>query len=722
MIPRMEARERLWSSVVRSPLMRITGPFALGLLLGDALGAGGGWPWLWPLASLVLLVFTVLTLRKVPYRWRWCVGPTMALVMLCCGWMRWPVNASDAPNGSDQGPTSEVASLVDLETLQGISDRMARFDAKLVAVKDGSIWKPRDELVQVTLLLEDGSARPLAGDRLLLLARFEPIVRQPDPGGFNLRAWAGSRGIHKQALVAAENQFRIGHTFRWSDLFAPAQGTVSAWLRASGLPDRERALVKALVLGLRDELEEDQKASFARSGTMHVLAVSGMHVALIYAVLIMLLAWMGRGPRARIVRLVIVLALLWGYAGLTGATPSVLRATVMCSLFVIAASVERRTEALNTLFSAAFVLLLWDPLMIRQLSFQLSFLAVLGIILCYDPLRRWWNPSNWVLRQIWSLIAVSLAAQLFTTPLTLYVFQAFPVWFLPANVVVCTLVNFAVMGGILLLPFHAVPYLGPFLSDALAGLVLVLGRSSDLFAGLPGAYPDVRIDLVQCLLLYLMIGLFALGRLGGIRWANWVGFSVIPLFLAFWAMREVERQEQRSLTVLDRRDGVIALLRQGTGAVLYKQWDTSAVRLPRQLEGYARATGTSISLNVSNADVQRGSHRTIGNSLVGGGAWMSDGISVLFLMDTMAVDPAARSRFDAIVILSGEREEKGTVLAVLAAGGSVVLSPALDGLERWRWRQFCGARSVPCHDVRRDGAFIFVPHARGPDTMASRDR
>ncbi|MBK8341084.1 MAG: ComEC/Rec2 family competence protein, partial [Flavobacteriales bacterium] len=293
---------------------------------------------------------------------------------------------------------------------------------------------------------------------------------------------------------------------------------------------------------------------------------------------------MGKGPRARVVRLGIVLLLLWGYAGLTGATPSVLRATVMCSLFVLAASLERRTEALNTLFGAAFVLLLWDPLMIGQLSFQLSFLAVLGIILCYDPLRRLWNPANWVLRQIWSLIAVSLAAQLFTTPLTLYVFQAFPVWFLPANVVVCTLVNFAVMGGILLLPFHAVPYLGPFISDALAGLVMILGKSSDLFAGLPGAYPAVRISLLQCLLLYATIGFFALGWLGGVRWAKWVGFCMIPLFLLTWALREEQRREQRSFTVLDASGWSGRHSAAGHRAVLYKQFDTSTVRLPKQLE------------------------------------------------------------------------------------------------------------------------------------------
>ncbi|MBP6392086.1 MAG: ComEC family competence protein [Flavobacteriales bacterium] len=714
----MERRERLWSGVVRAPMMRITCPFALGLLIGGLRWSHEDRLW-WSVGGSVLL-FAILTFWKVKFRWRWWIGPSMALGMLCCGMLWWPIATPPVRHHPEM--QREAPCLVELTTLQGLSDRTARSDAWLLAVADSTGLIPERELVQITLLREDTAPVPVAGDRLLIMARFEPIDRLPDPGGFDARTWAASRGIHRQALVSMVDHVVIGHNRTWTDVFAPAQQRISSWLVSSGLPDRERALVKALVLGIRDELADDQKASFARSGTMHVLAVSGMHVALIYAVLITLLAWMGKGPRARLVRLAIVLLLLWGYAGLTGATPSVLRATVMCSLFMVAASMQRRTEALNTLFGAAFVLLLWDPLMIGQLSFQLSFLAVLGIILCYDPLRRLWNPANWVLRQIWSLIAVSLAAQLFTTPLTLYVFQAFPVWFLPANVLVCTLVNFAVVGGILLLPFHAVPSVGPFISDALAGLVLLLGKSTDLFAGLPGAYPAVRIGLAQCLLLYLMIGLFALGWLGGVRWAKWVAFCTVPLFLFTWALREEQRLEQRSFTVLDRRDGVVALLRHATEAVLYKQFDTSTVRLPKQLEGYERATGTTIVTTVATADVQGGTHRTIGSSLAGGGAWMSEGISVLFLSDTTVVDTTAATRFDVIVVLSGEAEEHGSVLRLLVSGGAAVLSPALDGLQRWRWRQYCEARSVACHDVRRDGAFIFVPHARGPDTMASRER
>ncbi|MBK8341083.1 MAG: DUF4131 domain-containing protein [Flavobacteriales bacterium] len=264
----MERRERLWSGVVRAPMMRITCPFALGLL-----SAGLRWSdvrWLWWAVGAAILLFAILTLWKVPFRRRWLVGPVMALSMLCCGLVWWPVTTPVVPEERDA--EAEAPCLVELVILQGLSDRTARFDAWLLAEWDSAGTRPGMNWCRSRLLREDTTRVPVAGDRLLIMARFEGIDRQPDPGGFYARAWAASRGIRRQALLPGEDVVVIGHNRTWTDVFAPAQQRISAWLVSSGLPDRERALVKALVLGIRDELDDEQKASFARSGTMHVLS------------------------------------------------------------------------------------------------------------------------------------------------------------------------------------------------------------------------------------------------------------------------------------------------------------------------------------------------------------------------------------------------------------------------------------------------------------------
>lgn len=252
-------------------------------------------------------------------------------------------------------------------------------------------------------------------------------------------------------------------------------------------------------------MERDQNMAFVRSGTIHVLAVSGTHVGIIYVAVLWGLLFLGKARRGRIIRGVVALVALWAYAGLTGFTPSVLRATVMFTLFTVAEMVRWRTDSLNSLAAAGVLLLLWDPDMLVQLGFQLSFLAVLGIAVFYRPLHLLWTPGNAPFRFLWSLVVVSLAAQAFTAPLCLYVFQAFPVWFLPANMVIVGLVGIGVYGGVALLVLHAVPVLGPFITVLMKWLLLALGFLSAFFAGLPGAYPAIRVGFWGMVGLYLLM-------------------------------------------------------------------------------------------------------------------------------------------------------------------------------------------------------------------------
>jgi competence protein ComEC len=350
--------------------------------------------------------------------------------------------------------------LVEVDAINGSSGTTVRLDASVRGrlAEDGA--PRRTGAIMLTLLPRDTAQVLRPGDLLLVDAPLERIDRTADPGGFDRGAWAASKGIAHEAFAGADEWTFLAHRPHWTDPFASARGRVDAWLRASGLADRERGLVKALVLGLRDEVDRDQNTAFVRSGTIHVLAVSGMHVGLIYVLIAGALRWWGASTLARWARTFTVLFVLWYYAGLTGGTPSVMRATVMFTLFSLAQLRDRRPDQLNSLFAAGFLLLVWDPGMLVQASFQLSFLAVLGILLFLEPFQRLWRPRTWLMEQVWSLVAVSLAAQVFTTPVSIMLFHAFPVWFLPANLVIVTLMTLAVYLSIALLVLHAVPVVG----------------------------------------------------------------------------------------------------------------------------------------------------------------------------------------------------------------------------------------------------------------------
>ncbi len=196
------------------------------------------------------------------------------------------------------------------------------------------------------------------------------------------------------------------------------------------LPTTSFSIVSALMLGWKSELSDHTRALYADTGAMHVLAVSGLHVGLVAGAVQGLLAWLLPGEdRRRYLRLIVAVAAIWAFALLTGLAPSVCRAGLMFSLWLIGRATGRRTYAYNSLAAAAVVLLIIDPLLLFQLGFQLSFAAVFGILAFQSALASLIQTASIPVKRLWDLTTVGLAAQVATLPLTLYYFHRFPLYF-----------------------------------------------------------------------------------------------------------------------------------------------------------------------------------------------------------------------------------------------------------------------------------------------------
>jgi competence protein ComEC len=212
-------------------------------------------------------------------------------------------------------------------------------------------------------------------------------------------------------------------------------------LENCGLKGESLHLVSAVALGAREELEPETTQSFSKTGVTHVLAVSGMNVAIIYVVLEVLLRFLNRKRWGIFLQTLIILGAVWGYALITGLSASVLRAAVMFSFIVIGKSLNRNANIYNTLAASAFVLLCYHPALIYDVGFQLSYLAVLSIVYFHPYLYGLVYCKYWVIDQIWIMLTVSMAAQFGTLPFLLHYFHQFPTWFLLANLLVIPLVT-----------------------------------------------------------------------------------------------------------------------------------------------------------------------------------------------------------------------------------------------------------------------------------------
>jgi competence protein ComEC len=201
------------------------------------------------------------------------------------------------------------------------------------------------------------------------------------------------------------------------------------------LPDAHSfSVAAALMFGYKNELDKDLRQRFSNIGAGHILAVSGLHFNLIFGIAYFLLSFIGMSKRGRIVKQLILLPVIWGFAFITGLSPSVIRAACMLSFWGIGNAFFYKAFSLNTLAATAFFMLLYNPIYLFDIGFQLSFLAVLSILVINPLFVRRYSSENKIIQYLWELIAVSFSAQIGVLPLSLYYFHQFPVLFLVTNI------------------------------------------------------------------------------------------------------------------------------------------------------------------------------------------------------------------------------------------------------------------------------------------------
>ena len=280
--------------------------------------------------------------------------------------------------------------------------------------------------------------------------------------------------------------------------------------------ERENAVLQALVLGITDRIDEDQNATYAATGTLHVLAVSGLHISLIYGLMLLFLSPATRLAKARWWVAVSCIVALWGYAALTAFSPSVLRAVAMFSITAIARPWGRRVNTWNIMASSVFLLVVADPAIITRLGFQLSYLAVAGIVWLEPWLERIWNPKNRILSWIHTTTCVSIAAQIATLPVSLMRFGMFPVFFIPANLLIIPISNVALIAGLALVALGQIIPVGLLCGWIAQNAIRLMNSVAEFFEHLPGSTitgePLTQDTGIFLLLSFICAGAFLVHR------------------------------------------------------------------------------------------------------------------------------------------------------------------------------------------------------------------
>lgn len=281
------------------------------------------------------------------------------------------------------------------------------------------------------------SERLKYGQIVAIQTQLNPVENQGNPNEFNYKRYLRFHRISNRGYVKSEG-FRIlgNDNSGVKGLLFKTRRSLIKILESAGLRESQLAVASALILGYRAELDKELMSAYAGAGATHVLAVSGLHVGIVYVILNFLLKFMDKKRSTKITKTVLLVFLLFGYAGLTGLSASVFRAATMFSFVAIGKALKRDTNIFNTLAASAFCLIAYDPMIIMQVGFQLSYAAVIGIVLIQPRLFKLYAFNNRLLDWAWSITCVSIAAQIATFPLGLLYFHQFPNLFLVSNLLV----------------------------------------------------------------------------------------------------------------------------------------------------------------------------------------------------------------------------------------------------------------------------------------------
>lgn len=398
-------------------------------------------------------------------------------------------------------------------------EQRGKLTLRLDRVRIGKKWEKVHGKVMVWLPLESAE-RYRYGDLLKVEGKLREIPKPRNPHVFDHRRLAAREGIYHQNFISSDAVTHLGYRppNRCIAIAHRIRDFLAKRLRYRVTHPMGRAVALAMVLGLREEMDPHIQESFSVAGILHILAVSGLHVGMLYTILLFLLALLGAsGYRRQWLQSLVLLPCLWGYAMLTAFSPSVIRAVTMVSLSTIARILYRRYHFVNGLATTAFFTLLYDPLWLQDTGFQLSYLAVGGITFFYPRLVKIFKVRHRLLKYIWQLMVLSISVQLTTLPLSLYHFHSFPTYFLLGNLVAVPLASVVLGLGLALCFLGDMPYVGQWLGDLLSYVLLGLNRYVNILQSLP----------------YSRLGPFFPST-----WEVVIGYGIIASFVAFFIMKQ----------------------------------------------------------------------------------------------------------------------------------------------------------------------------------------
>lgn len=558
--------------------------------------------------------------------------------------------------------------IVNLESLNGLS-------------KEGQL------LINVRL---DSSATTLPVDALVFAnGKLQTIQKPLNPHQFDYSQYLELKQVYHQ-LYLDKNSIRIIST-EPSSIYGYADQLrqhINARLISSGFEDRTLSIINALLLGQRQSIDKTIYNNYVNSGTIHILAVSGLHVGILLWILNFLFRPLLYLKHGRIIRPTLLITLLWLFAVIAGLSPSVTRAVTMFSIISIAMHLKRPANIYNTLAISAFIILLFKPAFLFEVGFQLSYLAVLGIVSIQPLIYKLWKPKLLLIDKLWQIFTVTLAAQIGVAPIGLFYFHQFPGLFFVSNLVVIPFLGVILGFGLLVIVLALVKVLPDWIVtiystviDALNGFIAWVAQFEDFLLR------DIPFTVLQVVLCYTIIISFV--QFYKFKSYKWLITGLIGI-ISFQAQLVFSNHynESENFIVFNKSRHTILGLRQNSHLLVHHNLDSLKYQTDKVIQNYK--VGEEINhVTTDNLEFVYKIQK-----------------DKLLIIDSLGIYKNISFRPKYILLRNSPRINLNRLIDSLAPIKIIADASNYKSYVQ-RWKATCTERKIPFHYTNEKGAYIF---------------
>lgn len=593
-------------------------------------------------------------------------------------------------------------------------------DALLVTLEEQTVEKTKSlkANAHVDYILQNNTCRPVTGTiiiyfnkdslaqqpgygtRIILQKPLQLIKNSGNPGAFDYSRYSLFQGITHQVYVKT-GEYEIlqnKKTDAVHNFLYATKNWILKTLQKNISSAKELGLAEALLIGYKDDLDKTLVQSYTNTGVVHIIAISGLHLGLIYWLLLHLFKPLQKRKRLKWLRPVFIIAGLWLFSLLAGAQPSVLRSAVMFTCIVIGESFSRKSSIYNTMAISAFLLLCYNPFWLWDVGFQLSYGAVLSILIFMKPVYNWFHVKNKVLDFIWKLNAVTIAAQIITLPISIYHFHQFPNYFILTNFLAVPLSSLIIIGEILICIISFIPSAALLVGKITSWFIWLMNTYVERIEAIPySLWNGLQISIPQMIGLFIFITGTSYWLMEKSKPALKIALISLLFFTLLRSLSFIETNHQQKIIVynvpqkraidfIDGNDyyfsGDSSLLKDDFGRnfhlnparILYR------TKMNNNLPGY-HASGNYIDFHSKKILIHDKPLQYSSSALM------------------------SKQVIDLLIISNKQKMLPGQLMGAISVK-QVVLDGSVPFWQANMWKKDCDSLHIPCHDVSVKGAFV----------------